>query len=52
MSSMQPLFRTAALGGFQKQDVLDYIETVGREPHELTESLRTWFAETEERISR
>lgn len=28
------------------------IETVGREPHELTESLRTWFAETEERISR
>ena len=31
MSAGETQFRTAAFGGFQKQDVLNYIETAARE---------------------
>ena len=34
-----PQFRNAALGGFHKQDVLDYIEASGREHAQRLEGL-------------
>lgn len=39
LSAVELQFRTAAFGGFQKQDVLDYIETVSREHAARLESL-------------
>ena len=38
MGNTKPLFRTATLGGFQKQDVLDYIEAVGQEHAQWTQA--------------
>ncbi len=40
MSATELQFRTAAFGGFQKQDVLDYIESSSREHGEKLDSLK------------
>ena len=40
MGNLQPQFRTTALGGFHKQDVLDYVEASGREHARQTEELK------------
>ena len=39
MNAAENQFRTAAFGGFQKQDVLTYIETTAREHAEKVEAL-------------
>lgn len=39
MGNTQPQFRTTALGGFHKQDVLDYIEASGRDHAHQVEEL-------------
>lgn len=40
MSAMELQFRTSAFGGFQKQDVLTYLENTGREHAERVEALQ------------
>ena len=40
MSAGETQFRTAAFGGFQKQDVLNYIETAAREHAEKLSELQ------------
>ena len=40
MSTGENLFRTAAFGGFQKQDVLNYIESSAKEHREKLEALQ------------
>ena len=45
MSTTELQFRTAAFGGFQKQDVLDYIERSSREHGEKLAALRQELAE-------
>ena len=45
MSDTELQFRTATFGGFQKQDVLLYIETMTREHREKLEELQRRLAE-------
>lgn len=40
MSAVEMQFRTAAFGGFQKQDVLEYIDRTNREHTQQMEALR------------
>ena len=40
MSAGELQFRTAAFGGFQKQDVLDFIDSRSREQQEKLEALK------------
>ena len=47
MSDTELQFRTSTFGGFQKQDVLNYIETSNQEHREKLEAVRRELAETE-----
>lgn len=47
MSDTELQFRTSTFGGFQKQDVLNYIETSNQEYREKLEAVRRELAETE-----
>ena len=46
MSDTELQFRTSTFGGFQKQDVLNYIETSNQEHREKLEAVRRELAET------
>ena len=48
MADTELQFRTATFGGFQKQDVLQYIETVTQEHREKLEALQRQLAEAGE----
>ena len=45
MSDTELQFRTSTFGGFQKQDVLNYIETSNQEHREKLEAVRRELAE-------
>ena len=47
MSDTELQFRTSTFGGFQKQDVLNYIETSNQEHREKLEAVRRELAEAE-----
>ena len=47
---MDHQFRSAALGGFHKQDVLDYLELTAREHKEETASLREQLEQLQARL--
>ena len=51
MSATELQFRTSTFGGFQKQDVLNYIETANQEHREKLEALRRELAEAQSAVS-
>lgn len=48
---MDHQFRNAAFGGFNKQDVLDYLELIAREHREQLQQLQDELAQTQQRCS-
>ena len=52
MSDTELQFRTSTFGGFQKQDVLNYIETSNQEHREKLEAVRRELAEAASPLER